>query len=63
MHLRKPELIRSLVWHMAPMLPCMWCEQCINRPLITHEDTVVTGYLGSFVMTILLVIIVWEGIL
>ena len=28
----------------------MWCEQCVSRPLITHEDTVVNGYLGLFVV-------------
>ena len=56
--LRNPGLIRLLVWLMAPMLTCMWCEQCVSCPLITHEDTVVNGYLGLFVV-ISAVITIW----
>ena len=48
--LRNPGLIRSLVWLMAPMFTCMWCKQCVSCPLITHEDTVVNGYLGLFLL-------------
>ena len=40
------------------MLTCMWCGQCVSRPLITHEDTVVNGYLGLFVV-ISAVITIW----